>query len=210
MSRISRVLVVDDHAVVRAGCRQLLETWEGFVVEEAATAAEAVRRVNESGPDLVILDINLPDRGGLDLIAELIALAPCVRILIFSMHDDSAYVHRALERGAHGFVTKSDSPDTIVEAARRVVEGEVYLSQPVAQRLALARLTPPEDGLDRLTRREREAVGLFGQGKTLAEIAEALGVSYKTVANTLSTVKGKLDLSSSAELMRIAVAGDKP
>ena len=205
MTVTARVLLVDDHAVVRAGCRQLLEAWEGFEVAEAATAAEALRRAAEIRPDLVILDINLPDRSGLEIIADLAAAVPGLRILMFSMHGDSAHVARAMERGAHGFVTKSDPPEVIVEAARRVVAGEVYLSQPVAQRLALARMAPVEDRLDQLTRREREALRLLGQGKTLAEIAASLGVSYKTVANTLSGVKLTLGLSSSAELMRFAV-----
>ena len=205
MTVTARVLLVDDHAVVRAGCRQLLEAWEGFAVIEAATAAEALLQAAGGHPDLVILDINLPDRSGLDIIADLAAAVPGLRILMFSMHEDSAHVACAMERGAHGFVTKSDAPEVIVEAARRVLEGEVYLSRPVAQRLALARVAPAEDVAGQLTRRERDALHLLGQGKTLAEIAVALGVSYKTVANTLSVVKSKLNLSSSAELMRLAV-----
>ncbi len=205
MTKPRRVLLVDDHAVVRTGCRQLLESWGGFEVAEAASAADALRRIPQVKPVLTILDLNLPDMSGLDLIPQLLALNPRLRILVFTMHEDAGHARRAVDAGAHGFVTKSDEPETIVEAARRVAQGEFYLSQPVAQRLALANVKKPEDPLAVLTRREKEALHALGQGKTLAEIAAALGVSYKTAANTCSQIKAKLNLSSTAELMRVAL-----
>ncbi len=205
MEDANRVLLVDDHAVVRAGCRLLLESWGGLEVAEAGSAAEAFRRMDDVRPALVILDLNLPDIGGLDVIARLLALDPGVRILVFSMHEDAAHAARAMERGAHGFVTKSDEPDTIVEAAITVLRGAFYLSRPIAQKLALANVEGGDQPLSHLTRREREVLQLFGQGKTLAEIAARLGISYKTAANTCSQIKTRLNLSSSAELMRLAV-----
>jgi len=203
------VLLVDDHAVVRTGARQLLESWGGFTVTEAATIAETLRLVTEAPPALVILDINLPDGSGLDLIPRLLALHPPLRLLIFTMHEEAGFAARAMTAGAHGFVTKGDAPEIIVEAALKVGNGEIYLSQTIAQKLALSRVAPTEDPLAALTRREREVLRLFGQGKTLAEIASVLGVSYKTTANCCSQIKTKLDLNSNAELMRLAIQTPK-
>ena len=200
-----RVLVVDDHAVVRAGCRQLLETYGGFAVTEAGSVAEALLESAKTSPRLVVLDLNLPDGSGLDLIQPLLAKNSAIRILVFTMHEDPAYAARALEAGAHGFVTKGDDPDIIVQAARDVAEGGFYLSRQVAQNLALMKAHRSKDPLVQLTRRERDVLHLFGQGKTLSEIAAGLGVSYKTAANSCTNIKGKLDLANNAELMRIAI-----
>jgi DNA-binding NarL/FixJ family response regulator len=205
MEAANRVLLVDDHAVVRTGCRLLLESWGGLEVFEAGTAAEALSLLTEVRPALVILDLNLPDIGGLEIIGRLLALSPGVRILVFTMHEDAGHVARAMECGAHGFVTKSDEPETIVEAAITVLRGAVYLSRPIAQKLALAKVAGEESSLSTLTRRERQVLQLFGQGKTLTEIAARLGISYKTAANTCSQIKTRLHLSSSAELMRVAI-----
>lgn len=205
MEEANRVLLVDDHAVVRTGCRLLLESWGGLEVAEAGTAAEALRLMAEVRPALVILDLNLPDIGGLEVIGRLLGQDPDVRILVFSMHEDAGHVARAMECGAHGFVTKSDEPDIIVEAAISILRGAVYLSRPVAQKLALAKVAGEDPPLSALTRREREVLQLFGQGKTLTEIAARLGISYKTAANTCSQIKTRLNLSSSAELMRLAI-----
>ena len=200
-----RVLVVDDHAVVRAGCRQVLETYGGFAVTEAGSVAEALLESAKTSPRLVVLDLNLPDGSGLDLIQPLLAKNSAIRILVFTMHEDPAYAARALEAGAHGFVTKGDDPDIIVQAARDVAEGGFYLSRQVAQNLALMKAHRSKDPLVQLTRRERDVLHLFGQGKTLSEIAAGLGVSYKTAANSCTNIKGKLDLANNAELMRIAI-----
>jgi two-component system invasion response regulator UvrY len=205
VSAAVQVLLVDDHSVVRAGCRQLLEGWGGFAVEEAGTAKEAVEKLGRWHPGLVILDLNLPDGNGLELIPRLRALSPASHILVFTMHEDAGHAARALEAGAEGYVTKSDAPEIIVEAASRVAQGEVYLSQRVAQALALAKMARPKDPLASLTLREKQVLRALGQGKTLAEIAAALGVSYKTAANSCSQIKNKLGAASTAELIRIAL-----
>jgi len=199
------VLVVDDHAVVRTGLRQLLEISGGYVLTEAASGTEALRLMTACPPRLVVLDLNLPDGGGLDLIPRLLEMDATVRILIFTMHEDPAYVARAIECGAHGFVTKGDAPETIIEAVAIVAGGEFYLSRAVAQTVALMQARRRTDPLGPLSRREREVLMQFGQGKTLAEIAAALGISYKTAANACTSVKAKLGLANNAELMRMAV-----
>ena len=206
MADIWQVLLVDDHAVVRAGCRQLLQGWAGFAVTEAKDAEEALRLAAQQPPHLVVLDLNLPGLGGFELLQLLRRQYPAVRVLIFSMHEDPAYAAKALELGAHGFVSKNDDPDTIVQAARKVAGGETYLSQPIAQKLALMQLQRQDDPINALTKREREVLALFGQGKSLSDIAAALDISYKTTANTCTQIKAKLGLTSSAEMMRVAVS----
>lgn len=183
----------------------MLERWGGFDVTEAGTAAQALSLAAETRPALVVLDLNLPDRNGLDIIPDLVAIDKAIRILVFTMHEEGGYATRALDSGAHGFICKTDPPDTIIEAATAILNGAVYLSRPIAQRLALGRMASASNPLSPLTRRERDVLHLIGEGKTLAEIAANLGVSYKTVANCCSQIKNKLDLSSSAELMRVAI-----
>ena len=205
MNGASRVLLVDDHAVVRAGCRQLLQGWAGFQVTEASDGEEALRLVADLSPHLVVLDLNLPGLSGFDVIQRLKRDHPSVRILVFSMHEDPAYAAKALEYGAHGFVSKNDDPDTIVDAARKVAQGETYLSHPIAQKLALMTLKGSGDPMAVLTKREKDVLALFGQGKSLSEIAANLGISYKTTANTCTQIKAKLNLATTSEMMRFAV-----
>ena len=209
MSQPIDVLLVDDHAVVRTGCRQLLQNWGGFAETEAGTATEALRLAAANRPLLVVLDLNLPDQSGYEVIPALLALDAGTRILVFTMHEDQAHAAKAIAAGAHGVVSKSDEPAIIVEAANRVARGEFFLSRPIAQKLALARLSGPEDPLRGLTVRERSVLRLLGQGHSLSEIAGSLAVSYKTVANCCTQIKVKLDLTTSAELMRVAVTVDR-
>ena len=199
------VLVIDDHAVVRNGCRQLLESCGTYDVIEAKTAREGLELAQAKQPDLIVLDLNLPDRNGLDLLPDLRTLVPAAQVLAFTMHEDAGHAAKALECGASGYITKTDDADVILTAAQHVLAGQIYISQPVAQAMALSRLGTGDDPLDVLTRREREALRLFAHGKTLGDIAAALDVSYKTVANTMSLVKSKLNAHSSGELIRMAV-----
>lgn len=207
MSAEISVLVVDDHAVVRSGCRQLLESWGGFQVSEAAGGGEALARAAEDRPQVVLLDLNLPDCSGFEVLDGLMAGQSAPKVLIFTMHEESGHARRAMTAGASGFVTKGDEPETIVEAVRRVAAGDIYISQAIAQKLALTALNRADEPLARLTPRERETVILLGRGKTITEIADALGISYKTVANSLTQAKDKLGLASTAELMRVGITG---
>lgn len=205
MSAAFKVLLVDDHAVVRAGCRQLLQSWAGFEVIEACNGDQALQLAVETVPDLVVLDLNLPGISGFEVLRSLKQNHPQIRVLIFSMHEDPAYAVKALEYGALGFVSKNDAPETIVDAARKVADGQTYLSQPIAQKLALMSLKGGEDPMVGLSKRERDVLALFGQGKNLSEIAAALGISYKTTANTCTQIKAKLNLATTSEMMRFAV-----
>ena len=205
MVETNKVLLVDDHAVVRAGCRQLLQGWAGFEVTEACNGEDALILADEAPPQLVVLDLNLPNLSGFEVLKILRQKHPDIRILVFSMHEDPAYAAKALEYGAHGFISKNDDPGAIVEAARKVAAGDIYLSQTIAQKLALKTLQDRDPATPCLTKRERDVLHLFGQGKNLSEIAASLGISYKTTANTCTQIKAKLNLSSTTEMMRFAV-----
>ena len=199
------VLLIDDHPIVRAGCRRLLESRGGVRVLEAKTAAEGLALFETAEPDIVVLDVNLPDRGGLDLLRELRARRPGLRVVMFSMYEDAAFVSRALAAGAMGYVSKNDDPETLIEAIDRVLAGEVHLGRSVAQTLALMAVRGPGGTVGALTPREREVLALLAEGKALGEIAGALGISYRTVANVCSQLKTKLKVATLAGLVRIAV-----
>ncbi|NUB26629.1 response regulator [Azospirillum brasilense] len=205
------ILLVDDHPVVRAGCQSLLaEAGLGRVVE-AADVATALALWRSERPDVVILDLNLPggaggrDGGGIEVLRAIRAENPAVPVLIFSMHEDPAIAARALKAGAKGYVTKNDAPETLVTAVRCVLAGRVHLDHALARELALMALAPTDDPLSVLTQREREILALVGRGLTAAAIAEALGISQKTVANACTQIKDKLGADSTRALIRIAI-----
>ncbi|AWJ92790.1 DNA-binding response regulator (plasmid) [Azospirillum baldaniorum] len=205
------ILLVDDHPVVRAGCQSLLaEAGLGRVVE-AADVATALALWRSQRPDVVILDLNLPggaggrDGGGMEVLRAIRAENPAVPVLIFSMHEDPAIAARALKAGAKGYVTKNDAPETLVTAVRCVLAGRVHLDHALARELALMALAPTDDPLAVLTQREREILALVGRGLTAAAIAEALGISQKTVANACTQIKDKLGADSTRALIRIAI-----
>lgn len=205
------ILLVDDHPVVRAGCQSLLAEARLGRVVEAADVAAALALWRSERPDVVILDLNLPggaggrDGGGMEVLRVMRMENPAVPVLIFSMHEDPAIAARALKTGAKGYVTKNDAPETLVTAVRCVLAGRVYLDHALARELALMALAPTDDPLAVLTQREREILALVGRGLTAAAIAEALGISQKTVANACTQIKDKLGADSTRALIRIAI-----
>ncbi|MBK3800884.1 response regulator [Azospirillum argentinense] len=205
------ILLVDDHPVVRAGCQSLLAEARIGRVVEAADVAAALALWRSERPDVVILDLNLPggiggrDGGGMEVLRVMRAENPAVPVLIFSMHEDPAIAARALKAGAKGYVTKNDAPETLVTAVRSVLAGRVHLDHALARELALMALAPTDDPLAVLTQREREILALVGRGLTAAAIAEALGISQKTVANACTQIKDKLGADSTRALIRFAI-----
>jgi DNA-binding NarL/FixJ family response regulator len=195
------ILLVDDHALVRAGLKRLLATLPAEEILEAASGREALTVLRQKNPDLVILDLNLPGLGGLELLRRLIA-AGAKRVLVLSMHGEPLYARRALDAGAAGYVTKNASPDELLAAVRRVTSGGRYVEAELAQALAA-----PASGaaLDQLTARELEIMRLLAGGASLAEIASAVGVGYKTVANNCVLIKSKLGVTRTADLVRLAI-----
>jgi len=197
------ILLVDDHALVRAGLKRLLATvWSGEILE-AASGREALSSLKDARFDLVILDLNLPGLGGLELLRRMIQ-AGAGPILVLSMHAEPLYARRALEAGAAGYVTKNASPEELLTAVRRVTSGGRYVEAELAQALAVQAPGAAQE-FDNLTAREIEIMRLLAKGASLAEIAAAVGVGYKTVANSCSQIKSKLGVSRTADLVRLAI-----
>jgi len=199
-----KILVVDDHAVVRAGLKRLLAALPDALIVEAETGRDAIARYREQKPALVVLDLNLPGVGGLELLRRLLLEDPAACVLVFSMHTEAIYVSRAIQAGARGYVSKNAPPDELLVAVERLTEGGRYIESALAQELALQSI-PVGQPLQTLTERDLEILRLLGEGKSLAEIAEELGVGYKTVANTCTQIKSKLGVSRTADLIRLSI-----
>ena len=200
------VLLVDDHAVVREGYRRLLESRnEITVVGEAASAAEALEKFISLSPDVVVMDITLPGVSGIEGLRRLLAIEPQVRVLMFSMHEDSIFATRAMQAGASGYVTKASAPDVLVTAVQCIAVGKRYMSPDIAQELALRNVSSSAnaDSRSRLSAREFEVLRLLVQGLPNREIAESLGLTPKTVANHQSAIKQKLNAETAIQLARI-------
>lgn len=200
------ILVVDDHPIVRAGCRQLIQQIPNTKVLEAETGEEGYRLFQENYPDMVLLDITLPGIGGLEVLRKMRANRENAKVLMFSMHEDPVFASRAMQAGAKGYITKNNAADYLVEAVEKVLAGKTYLSPDTAQQLAMLNIGAGTSALSDLSRRELEILRLLGEGKSMTEISNLLGISYKTVANNLTQIKSKLDINKTAELMRFAIS----
>ncbi|QFY45013.1 response regulator transcription factor [Candidatus Methylospira mobilis] len=201
------VMLVDDHAVVRAGHRMLLSQYENIsVVAETARGEEAYQRYIEIHPGIVVMDINLPGMGGLASIRRIHGRDPYARILAFSVHDEPLYVTRALEAGAKGYVTKSSAPEILVEAIIRLAQGDTFVDPEIAQRMVVQTVTgtDPSSLLATLSAREFDIFRLLVNGRTTREIAEELCLGYKTVANYATQIKSKLNVRTTAEMTCLA------
>ncbi|HET8635113.1 MAG TPA: response regulator transcription factor [Gemmatimonadales bacterium] len=204
-----KVLVADDHTVVREGIRHVLEGEPGFtIVAEAATAADAVRLAEAEKPDVVLLDITMPGESGLQAAARIRKLVPDTRILILSMHDNPEYVLESVRAGAHGYLLKDSAATELRQAIRAVRRGEEYFSAPIAHRLRAAvrgqagELPGP---LDVLTGREREVLVGIALGRTNKEIAGELGISHRTVETHRESLMRKLGIKTVAGLTKLAL-----
>ena len=195
---MTRVLIVDDHAIVRSGVRRLLEATPGFeVVGEAADADEALRRARFDTPDVVVLDIGLKGRSGLDIVEELRQMGP--RVVILSMQDEPAYARKAFELGAQGYVVKDAADEELADAIDAVLGDRIYVHPALAARLVMGE---PEDDL---TERERQILRLIALGYTNQEIAGQLFLSVRTIEAHRRHILDKLRLSTRADLVRYAL-----
>jgi two-component system, NarL family, invasion response regulator UvrY len=202
-----RILVADDHSVVRRGLRQILETQPDIkVTAEAGTGSEAVAQAREQAFDVVVLDITMSGRSGLEVLRELKLANPAQRVLMLSMHPEDRYAIRVLRAGASGYLTKETAPEELVNAVRKVAGGGKYVSPGMAERLAeeigASSDKPPHE---LLSDREFEIMRLLATGKTVSEIAAQLCIAVNTVSTYRVRVLRKLDLSNNAELMRYAL-----
>ena len=203
-----QVLVCDDHALVRSGLRRLLESEQSFeVVGEAADAEQAVAGVGEQHPDVLLLDIVMPGRSGIEAIPDLIAASPETRILVLSMQDDPSYVRQAFSAGAHGYLLKEAADAELVQAIQDVAAGHRYVHPALGARLAAAEAEAHDRAeADPLSDREHEVLRLLALGHTNQEIAKQLFISVRTAETHRARIMQKLRLSSRAELVRYALA----
>ncbi|MDB5438974.1 MAG: DNA-binding response regulator [Caulobacteraceae bacterium] len=196
------ILLVDDHAIVRAGLRRLLSQGDDRI-EEAASAAEAIEALAQGRFNLIILDLNLTDLGGLELLRR-IRRDNLTPVLVLSMHAEALYASRALEAGARGYVSKNASPEELVAAVSAVAGGGHYIERGIAEAIVL-QSSEASGGLGRLSGRDLEIMRLLAAGRSLSEIAAGLGLGYKTVANALTAIKGRLGVSRTTDLVRLAI-----
>jgi two-component system, NarL family, invasion response regulator UvrY len=197
-----KLLIVDDHAVVRQGVCRLLSSLSGISIYEAASATEALGLFRTHHPNVVLLDLNLVNSSGFELLRRLLLEDRAVRVLVLSMHAEPVYVAHALKAGARGYVSKSAAADELVTAIRQVAQGGRYIEREIAAQLVFAQYCA-DDPLQQLSTREVDILRLLGEGKSLAAIAQTLGVTYKTIANSCSAIKGKLGLERTADLIRL-------
>lgn len=206
ISQQIRIMLVDDHAIVREGYRSLLEKQEKMdVVAEAVDGAEAYTQFKAYAPNIVIMDLSLPGQGGLETIVRLRKYSRQVKILVFSMHQNPTFAVQATRAGAQGYVTKSSEPDVLIRAIHEVYAGRLFLSSDIAQRLALEKLSGDPLAFGELTVREFEILRMLVEAQSTNDIAQILHISPKTVSNCHYVIKRKLGVTSDIELMRLAI-----
>lgn len=199
-----RVLLVDDHAVVREGYRTLMRSAPGIeVIAEAASGEAACRLFAELAPDVVVMDLSLRGMGGLEAIGRMVARDAAARVLVFSMHEDPAFVEQALRAGAKGYVTKSSAPEFLLEAVTKIAAGGIFLDHALANVLAEQRARPQP--FSALSPREFEIFCLLAAGGATVDVARRLALSPKTVANYATQIKDKLRVATTADLARLAI-----
>jgi len=199
------VQLVDDHAVVREGLRIVLESHPNIRVSvESASGEEGYAHYFVEHPDVMVLDIAMPGEGGLSMLHRLIKRDPEAKVLVLSMYDDELIAIKAIEAGARGFVSKGASPGLILEAVRKVAEGEVFIENRVARKMALHHANKGR-GLNSLTKREFEVFHLLAGGKSVQNISDTLHLSSKTVGTHRTRIMAKLGCKNVAELARIAI-----
>jgi len=202
-----RILVADDHAIVRQGLKQILaDTLDIVVAGEANNGAEVLKKVLKNDYDVVLLDISMPGRSGLDILKEIRSLKPKLPVLVLTMYPEEQYALRALRAGASGYVTKESAPDELIAAILKVLTGGKYVSSSLAEKVAFYLETGSEKPLHQtLSDREYEVMCMIASGKTVKAIAEGLSLSPKTVSTYRSRILGKMRMKNNAELTRYAI-----
>lgn len=201
-----RVMLVDDHAVVRAGVRRLLEQETKFsVVAEAESGERAYQIFGEHLPDVTIIDLSMPGLGGMEAIKRIITRYPTAKIIVLSMHENVAFASQALKAGAKGYVTKSGLANELTNAIEWVISGQTYLGSELSNKIALQLNNADDDPMKVLSAREFEIFRMLIDGVDLIKIALTLNISLKTVANYQTGIKQKLNVSSPVEMVRLAI-----
>jgi two-component system invasion response regulator UvrY len=203
---MTSVMLVDDHAVVREGYCRLIEKHNDLsVIGEASDGQTAYQLYKSKRPDVVVLDLSMPGKGGIEIVRQLRQWDGGARILVFTMHQNAAYAIQAFQAGAKGYITKSSAPELLVSAIRDVAAGKTAISPDVSHAVALARISDDRSLLESLTAREFDIFRMLADAKSIAEIAATLNLSPKTVSNYHYLIKSKLNVASDIELTRLAV-----
>lgn len=199
------VVLGDDHPLVRQGVRRMLEGHEFEIVGEGSDGLEVIELAQRLHPDVILLDLSMPTLNGIGAVRELTRVSPQTKVIILTMHTEEHYILEALRAGVKGCVSKTQAPEHLLQAIREVCRGGVYLSPSVSGVVVQGYLANTETPYDPLTDRERQVLQLIAEGKTTKEIAVILGVSVKTAESHRSSLMGKLDIHSTAEVVRYAI-----
>lgn len=206
MSKKISIVLVDDHAVVRAGVRRLLEQEAIFeVVGEADSGEKGYQIFGELNPDVMVMDLSMPGMGGLEAIRRILMRHDKAKILVLSMHEDLSFANQALKLGAKGYLIKNTLGDDLVKAIEAISQGEIFLSDEIAKKIAVSSIDGDQDPIDTLSAREFEIFRLLAEGLEVDAIATTLNISSKTVSNYQTMIKQKLNINTPVELIRYAI-----
>ncbi|MBE0427665.1 MAG: response regulator transcription factor [Nitrospirae bacterium] len=202
-----KILIADDHAIVRRGLMQIISEVPGMlVVDEACNGFETLKKVNENNYDVILLDISMPGRSGLDILRSIKSKKPKLPVLMLSVHPEEQYAIRAIKAGASGYLTKESAPDELIAAIKKISKGGRYVSSSLAEKL-LSELEPSDEKPSHkiLSDREYQVMCMFAMGKTLKEIAEELSLSIQTISTYRARILEKMKMNTIAEVIRYAV-----
>jgi two-component system, NarL family, invasion response regulator UvrY len=206
MAKKTTIVLVDDHAVVRAGVRRLLEQEPLFeVIGEAESGEKAYQIFGELKPDVMVMDLSMPGMGGLEAIRRILMRYEKAKILVLSMHEDLSFANQALKLGAKGYLTKNTLADDLVKSIETVTQGDVFLSDEIAKKMAMQSISGNQDPVHELSAREFEIFRLLAEGFDIDAIASTLNISSKTVSNYQTMIKQKLNINTPIELIRYAI-----
>ena len=206
MANKTTIVLVDDHAVVRAGVRRLLEQEPLFeVIGEADSGEKAYQIFGELKPDVMVMDLSMPGMGGLEGIRRILMRYEKAKILVLSMHEDLSFANQALKLGAKGYLTKNTLADDLVKSIETVTQGDVFLSDEIAKKMAMQSISGNQDPVHELSAREFEIFRLLAEGFDIDAIASTLNISSKTVSNYQTMIKQKLNINTPIELIRYAI-----
>jgi two-component system, NarL family, invasion response regulator UvrY len=201
-----RIILVDDHAVVRTGYKLLLENESDIeVVAELESGEQANQQARELNPDVIVMDLSMPGMGGLEAIRRIKAKNPEIKILVFTMHDNVSFVEHAMEAGASGYITKNNAPNILIHAVHQIAEGNTYIEPALESEMNVQHELGKGSALSNLSHREFQIFCLFAEGLNANDIANDLSLSVKTVANYQTQIKEKLNVSSTTELVKLAI-----
>jgi DNA-binding NarL/FixJ family response regulator len=206
MAKKTTIVLVDDHSVVRAGVRRLLEQEPLFeVIGEAESGEKAYQILAELKPDVMVMDLSMPGMGGLESIRRILMRYEKAKILVLSMHEDLSFANQALKLGAKGYLTKNTLADDLVKSIETVTQGDVFLSDEIAKKMAMQSISGNQDPVHELSAREFEIFRLLAEGFDIEAIATTLNISSKTVSNYQTMIKQKLNINTPIELIRYAI-----